>query len=31
MELASSGVFCLHYPHHPLTEELIHLAQQVTA
>jgi septum site-determining protein MinD len=29
MQLASSGVFCLHYPHHPFTAELEKLARQV--
>jgi MinD-like ATPase involved in chromosome partitioning or flagellar assembly len=29
LELASAGVFCLHYPHHPLTRELRKVAEQV--
>src|SRR5262249_32904326 len=31
LQLASSGVFCLHHPHHPFTAELDKLARQVMA
>jgi septum site-determining protein MinD len=31
LELASSGLFCLTYPHHPLTKELRKIAAQVAA
>ncbi len=29
LELGSAGVFCLHYPHHPLTKELRKVAEKV--
>jgi MinD-like ATPase involved in chromosome partitioning or flagellar assembly len=29
LELASSGLFCLHHPYHPLTRELQRVAQQL--
>jgi MinD-like ATPase involved in chromosome partitioning or flagellar assembly len=31
LELASSGVFCLRFPHHPFTQEIRKVAQQVMA
>ena len=31
MQLASGGVFCLHYPNHPLSAEVLNLARQVMA
>jgi hypothetical protein len=29
LQLASSGVFCLHYPDHPFTREVRSLAEKV--
>ena len=29
LQLASSGVFVLHYPHHPFTKEVQRVAQQL--
>jgi MinD-like ATPase involved in chromosome partitioning or flagellar assembly len=31
LELASSGLFSLHHPHHPLTKELRKIAEQISA
>ncbi|KGF73752.1 CDP-3,6-dideoxy-D-glycero-L-glycero-4-hexulose-4-reductase [Neosynechococcus sphagnicola sy1] len=31
LQLASSGVFCLHYPDHPFTKEVQNVAQQLLA
>jgi MinD-like ATPase involved in chromosome partitioning or flagellar assembly len=31
VELASKGIFCLHYDHHPITQALAGIAEQITS